>query len=239
VLSLRTAWKGQTPIETGVKTAKIAVLTSFALLAGCQMTATNKVSVDYYAISGNSTAALDQQIRQKGPRIGDGRHAVAVARIRMTPNIRYQKTARGCRAKSAKVAVNARVTLPRWTGRGTASRAVGKAWDNIDRYTRLHEAVHVAIAFRYANATEREILEAQPQRTCADMKTVTSAIVARNLELHDKAQKAFDAKEQRRFAAIAKRRSLATKKNAKRAKEATRLAPQPNQDVQTKPDSAT
>jgi len=201
MLAMRSLWARKKPSRM----TKTGLLCGFVVLAGCQMGASSKVSVDYYSISGDSTADLDREIKQKGPRIGGGKHAVAVARIRMIPNIRYEKTAKGCRASSAKIAVNARVTLPRWTGRNTASKAVGKAWDNIDRYTRLHEAVHVAIAFRHAKDTERELLAAQPQANCKDMRQVARAIVSRNLQLHDKAQRQFDAQEQRRFAAIARK----------------------------------
>ncbi|MEM1040483.1 MAG: DUF922 domain-containing protein [Pseudomonadota bacterium] len=192
----------------GTLKARNSMLVAAGLvMAGCQMTASNKVSVDYYAISGNSTAALDRQIKEKGPRIGDGRHAVAVARIRMIPNIRYKRANGMCRTRSAKVAVNARITLPRWTSREYSSAAVGQAWDNIERYTRLHEAVHVAIAFRYAKETEQELMEAAPQPTCNEMRSLAAQIVAKQLELHDKAQKRFDAQEQQRFAEIAKRQA--------------------------------
>ncbi|MEL6947326.1 MAG: DUF922 domain-containing protein [Pseudomonadota bacterium] len=188
---------------------KVCLVAGAMTLAGCQMTAQDKVSVDYYAISGNTTAALDREIKAKGPRIGDGRHAVAVARIRMIPTIRFKRLESGCKPTSVKVAVNARVTLPRWTGRDGANSDVGRAWDNIDRYTRLHEAVHVAIAFRYASDTEKAIENLPPTATCDVMKAQVSKIFKRQLRAHDKAQRAFDAREQRRFAAIARRQAAA------------------------------
>lgn len=176
-----------------------------ALLAGCQLAASNNVKVDYYAISGSSTTELDNEIRRKGPRIGDNGHAVAVARIQMFPNVKYTRTGRSCAVRSAKVAVNARVTLPRWTGRGTATRELGAAWDNIDRYTRLHEAVHVAIAFRYAKRMEQTLLTIPTGRTCSDTKAKVVGAVADLLKEHDTAQKQFDADEQSRFAKYATR----------------------------------
>jgi len=177
-----------------------------ALLAGCASTQQSNVSVDFYSISGNSTAALDKEIKRKGPRVNGGRHAVAVARIRMIPNVEFDQRARTCHVSSAKVAVDAKVTLPHWTGRQSASEKLGKAWDNIDRYTRLHEAMHVAIAFRYAKRMENGLLKLDPKENCSLMRKQASALVDRYLDEHDATQKEFDADEQRRFSMLASRR---------------------------------
>ena len=175
-------------------------------IAGCTQLTRSNVSVDYYAIDGDSTAALDREIRRKGPRIADGRHAVAVARIKMQPRVRYAPGQSGCRVSSAKVHVDARVTLPRFVGQNRASRKVNEAWNNIDRYTRLHEAVHVEIAFRFAKVMERELLALPPKRNCALAREAASATVGTLLKAHDKAQKAFDADEQKRFERLARGR---------------------------------
>lgn len=184
-------------------------------LAGCTQIQSDRVSVDYYNISGDSTAALDEAIRKRGPRISGGRHAVAVARIRMVPNIVFTEPATGasnprCSVVKADVTVDAKVTLPRWTGRNTASRKLGQAWDNIDRYTRQHEAYHVEIAFRYARKMEAD-LRALPQNLpCEELKLRTRLVIDQLLQEHDQAQKAFDANEQRRFRAIAQRKGKAS-----------------------------
>jgi predicted secreted Zn-dependent protease len=192
-------------LKLAAKRLALPLVLSLAVSA-CTSTTQSKVSVDYYSISGNSTAALDQQIRDKGPRIDGGRHAVAVARIKIIPNVRYN-TANGlCRVSYSKVAVNARVTLPRWRERGTATKELGEAWDNIDRYTRLHESVHVAIAFRYAKELERTLKELAPHPSCEVLKRRVSQMVASRLDEHDVTQKKFDADEQRKFALLSRKR---------------------------------
>lgn len=191
-------------------------LTALALsisLAGCQSTQTSNVSVDYYRINGSTTAALDSEIKRKGPKIDGGRHAVAVARIKMYPNITFEQSARGCYISEAKVAVNARVTLPKWTGRSSATRQLGEAWDNIDRYTRLHEATHVSIAFNYARQIETELTKLKPKTNCTKMRTAAKNVVEYYLSEHDKAQKKFDEEEQARFTLLAKQANLAKSKN--------------------------
>ena len=179
----------------------LAVLT---ILAGCQKITSNRVAVDYYSISGNSTKSLDKQIRLKGPKIKGGRHAVAVARIRIIPDIKFKPVAGGCAVSRSKVNVDAKVTLPRWTGRRQASKKLGKAWDNIDRYTRMHEAVHVAIAFRFAQRMENELSGLRGLGSCELLKRRAESVVARHLEKHDSTQRQFDTDEQEKLLAFAK-----------------------------------
>lgn len=185
------------------------------LLAGCTgaqdaafdlgLTDTSSVSVDYYPIQGNSIEALDTQIKRKGPRVAGNRHAVAVARISMQPKMSYRRGPNGCAVSDANVAVNARVTLPAWTGRAEADRRLGAQWDNIDRYTRLHEAVHVAIAFRHARALERRLVTMAPAPSCIAARRRAAKLARRALEAHDRSQQMFDRREQSRIAAMRRR----------------------------------
>ena len=46
----------------------------------------------------------------------------------MIPNIAFETVRKKCRIMEAKVAVNAKVTLPQWTGRKSASAKLGEAW---------------------------------------------------------------------------------------------------------------
>jgi len=186
-----------------------SVLASGLLLSGCQSLQQSQVSVDYYNISGNTTDALDSEIKRKGPKINGGQHAVAIARIKMFPNVTYEKSEKSCQVKSAKVTVDARVTLPKWTGRKAASAKLGKAWDNIDRYTRLHEATHVNMAFSYAKKMEKKVLALPAMKTCDRLREKTKSIVEKLLKEHDAAQRKFDADEQSRFSMLARKQDIA------------------------------
>ncbi|MGI9355571.1 MAG: DUF922 domain-containing protein [Rhizobiaceae bacterium] len=182
----------------------LAVFAVLVFIGGCQKITSNRVAVDYYSISGNSTKSLDRQIRLKGPKIKGGRHAVAVARIRIIPDIKFKPVAGGCAVSRSRVNVDAKVTLPRWTGRRMASKKLGKAWDNIDRYTRMHEAVHVAIAFRFAQRMENELSSLRSSGNCEALKRRAETVVARHLEKHDQTQKQFDEDEQKKLLAFAR-----------------------------------
>ena len=177
----------------------MALSLAAALLVGCQTSADNKVSIDYYQISGNSTAALDAQIKSKGPKVGGDRHAIAVARIRMIPDIKYASNKGSCAIQSADVAVNARVTLPEWKGRAQASPELGAVWDNIDRYARIHESVHVSIAFNYAKQMKDALEKLPARRNCEILRRESKNLIGRLLRLHDASQRKFDSDEQSRI----------------------------------------
>ena len=185
------------------------VLVPLLLLCGCQLLQQNQVSVDYYKISGTTTAALDREIKRKGPKINGGLHAVAVARIKMFPKVTYEKIGDRCHVDTAKVTVDAKVTLPKWTSRAESSKQLGEAWDNIDRYTRLHEATHVNMAFSYAKRMEDSILALPPMKTCKKLRARTKRLVDRYLKEHDAAQRKYDRDEQQRFAELARQQKAA------------------------------
>lgn len=185
------------------------VLAPALMLFGCQSLQQSQVSVDYYKISGTTTAALDSEIKRKGPKINGGHHAVAIARIKMFPKVTYERVGKGCKVETAKVTVDARVTLPKWTSRNTASAKLGEAWDNIDRYTRLHEATHVNMAFTYAKKIEERVLALPVMTSCERLRTKTKNIVDKYLKEHDAAQRKFDADEQARFTELSKKQNIA------------------------------
>jgi predicted secreted Zn-dependent protease len=126
----------------------------------------------------------------------------------MFPKVTYEKFSGGCRVDTAKVTVDARVTLPQWTGRDTADEKLANAWDNIDRYTRLHEATHVNMAFSYAKRIEDEVLAMRSMANCSELRAATKVVVDRNLKAHDAAQRKYDADEQKRFSMLAKRTKI-------------------------------
>ncbi len=174
-------------------------------LSGCVGTNKTSISVDYYQIGGNSLNQIDREIRKKGPKNGP-EHAVAVSNIKMTPDIRLTSNARGCYVSKAKIKVIARVTLPRWKNRKKAKSGLGATWDNLDRYTRMHEAVHVAIADKYARLLEQRLLALKPGPTCAETKKLIVSTVDKTMKAHGHDQLKFDASEKARFARLAIKR---------------------------------
>ncbi|MEM1364903.1 MAG: DUF922 domain-containing protein [Pseudomonadota bacterium] len=174
----------------------------FLIAAALLLTActTSQVTTGYYDLEGSTGAQLDRQIRLKGPAKG---HALASAAIRFKPvDISFRERADGCRVSNAAIQVIANITLPRWTQRAGSEPGLRAAFNNLQRYARWHEKTHVRIAEAAARDMERTLRGLSPSKTCKTLDKRVERTVKAILRKHDKAQKAFDAAEAKRLAAI-------------------------------------
>ena len=181
---------------------RLLVFAAFAVamtgLAGCTTQA--NVSTGYYDVKGNSARALDRGLRRNGPMNG---HALASAELRFRPDVRFAANPSGqCRVASARIRVDAHITLPRWQERAGAPADLRKAFDGMAAYARKHEQVHVEIAEAAAHAMERRLMALPPQKSCAALERKGAAVISEISKLHNKLQLKFDADEQKRLAAI-------------------------------------
>ena len=182
----------------GVRWRHAALIASLAI-AGCTSTST-QVTTGFYDVQGNTAKRIDREIRRKGPANG---HALAQAAIRFQPvAIKPEVGSRGCRFTDVKFKVIANITLPRWRNRSGASRQLKRAFDNLSQYAKWHENQHVRIAELAARDIEKSFKAMKPSKTCKRLERRSVALFKRKLANHDKAQKAFDAFEQKRLAKI-------------------------------------
>ena len=178
------------------------LLTAAAALAACTSVPGSGVSVNFYNVRGTTAEQIDSEIRRRGPNSG---HALAVARIRMIPDVSYNQRSDGtCSYSKARIGVNAEVTLPRFLDRNRVEPGLRQAIDNLDEYARFHEAVHVAIAQEYAGRIGQRLRALPTASNCAVLDTEAAAISRQLLTEHDQVQRKFDADEQRRLAALAR-----------------------------------
>lgn len=181
--------------------AKYAVMPFAAIaLTACVSTA-SQVSTSFYSVSGTTAEQIDRDIRRNGPLNG---HALAVAAISFEPvSVLQDSTATSCRFATAKFRVNAAITLPRWTDKSKSNdRDLKRAWGNLSRYARDHEQVHVRIAESFARQLGKDIEALPPQENCEKLDRLAKRVAERNAAAHDRAQKEFDAAEQRRLRAL-------------------------------------
>ena len=178
---------------------RFATLATALGLAACTSVPGSGVSVDYYNVRGTTAQQIDNEIRRLGPNDG---HALAVARIRMIPDVSYDRSGGRCSFERARVGVNAAVTLPRFLDRNRTDPQLKQAIDNLDEYARFHEAVHVAIANEYADRIAAALGQLPAQPTCDALDSQAAAVSRALLKQHDGAQKKFDRDEQRRLAAL-------------------------------------
>ena len=172
-----------------------------ALAAGCTaVSSRTNVNVGYYDVGGSSFSELDQQIALHGPQVPGVGKAIAATSVRMTPDIRFGYINGQCQVTHTRVRVQANVTLPRFARRKAATEKLKGAIDNIEAYARLHEAVHVSIADKFAETAEKEIAALPPVDDCEVLRSRITTTYNRIMEEHQAAQLEFDAQEQRRFA---------------------------------------
>ena len=180
--------------------SRLLAVAALTLLGACTTVPGAGVSVDYYNVRGTTADQIDGNIRRNGPSNG---HALAVARIRMIPDVKYDQRPDGsCRYRVARVGVAAQVTLPRFIDKGRTERDLRRAIDNLDEYARFHEAVHVAIAEEYADRIGANIRALPTAANCETLDAQAATISRRLLREHDAAQRKFDRDEQARLAAL-------------------------------------
>ena len=184
-------------MKTPVRTLCFAALT---FLAACTAVGERtKVSVGYYNVNGETFDELDQDIRLHGPNVTGVGKALASTDLRMVPKIKYARQRHGCKVSSARVNVNARVTLPRHTNEAGLRSELASAWQNLEEYAKIHEAVHLAIADRYALIMEEAILDLPGQNTCDVMRQQAKQTFSVLFQHHHEEQLAFDASEKQRI----------------------------------------
>lgn len=177
--------------KSGVRILAVIMLTP---IAACNST---RVSTGYYDVSGSTGKALDNSIARNGPMRGD---AFAATQLTIIPvSIVPLTTAEGCKVRSAKFRLNAKVTMPRWKDRAGASDSLQEGFDMFSDYARAHENVHVKIGEAAAREMEKEVLAIAPQKDCATLEKKVTAVLTKVQAKHHKTQLAFDAAEDRRI----------------------------------------
>lgn len=178
-------------------------LAAIAVLAGCTSVGERtQLSVGYYTVAGETFSDLDRQILLHGPDVSGVGKALAATNIRMVPDVKVAIRGDTCVVESARITVRAKVTLPRHARLYSLKKEVRAAWDNMEEYARVHEAVHVTIADKYALKIEQKIKQIPPQDTCNELREKVLAVSTGLLKDHEREQLAFDRDEQSRIRAL-------------------------------------
>ena len=186
---------------------KYSTLGAAITLAACTSVGERTVvSVGYYTVSGETFSEVDKQIKIHGPEVTGVGKALASTDLRMLPSIKYQLVDNGCRVSSARINVKARVTLPRHSKVNTLKAELAQAWNSLEEYARVHEAVHLAIADRYAVSMENAIGNLPAKADCLEMRQDVQAVFSDLFEKHHKEQLQFDIDEKARIRGLVNQR---------------------------------
>ena len=187
---------------------KYAFLCSTALMVACTSVGERTlVSVGYYTVSGETFKEVDRQIKIHGPEVTGVGKALASTDLRMLPKIKYALANGGCIVSSARINVKARVTLPRHSNVNKLKSELAQAWNSLEEYARVHEAVHLAIADRYAVDMETAIRALEQEDNCVLMREEVQVVFSALFDQHHKEQLQFDADEKARIRGLVKQRT--------------------------------
>lgn len=170
------------------------LLVSQSLTAGAE-TVLNK-SVTYFAVGGRTAAELDEALSSQGPQMREtGARHPGATRIKFGGTVSYVRRGAVCAVGKARVTLNTRLILPRWTNRNSASRDLGLVWDTLSSDIRRHEERHAEIARNNARDMERALLSLPPEKDCERMQARVARVSEDAILAHDKEQAAFDRRE--------------------------------------------
>lgn len=179
---------------------RAASFCALALLAAVSACSSTSVSTGYYDVSGATGKALDRSIASNGPMKGD---AFAATQLTIIPvSIIPVETAEGCRVRTAKFKLNAKITMPRWADRSGASADLREGFDMFADYAKLHEGIHVKIGEAAVQEMENEVLKIPPQKNCDRLEAKVKSVLLRVQAHHHRTQLAFDAAEDKRIKAL-------------------------------------
>ncbi len=198
-------WKPRLPSKLPLPAIAVVVTAALALAACTPTGERTQLSVGYYSIIGTDFDELDRQIELHGPQVSGAGKAIAATNIRMTPDFRFERTGSGCVVKSARVTVNAHVTLPRLGSQERLKRGLSSAWASLEEYTRLHEAVHVEIADAHAVKAELAVRSLPPAADCTVLKIQIEETFNRIMAEHEAEQAGFDRDERSRIMALVRK----------------------------------
>lgn len=193
-------------LRAALRPAVLVVLTT-GLTACISAQERTSVSVGYYDVAGESFEELDRQISLHGPKVPGVGEAIAATQVRMVPDIRYGETRGRCQVTRAVVRVKADVTLPRLANKARVEQGLGKAFNNLETYARMHEAVHVAIADKHAEMAEKAILSIGPKDDCTSLREEVVRRYDAVIAEHQREQIRFDEEERKRFEKAAQARA--------------------------------
>lgn len=127
--------------------------------------------VTYYAVKGNSARALRTQLDALGPvHPTEQRRYDGETNWIVRWSYRYDSRRAGCELRSFDVALETKMTLPRWNAPAKAPASLRKDWDRYSTALRLHEDGHGAIgeatAYVVRNKFRRRLADASPAVDC-------------------------------------------------------------------------
>lgn len=125
-----------------------------------------KERTHYYDVHGRDIADLYAELAAKGPSDGTGKRFDGLTAWEVSWNTTYETTGQQCRVAGHEVKLDLTITLPRWAGRGNASKRDIAHWDGFIGALTEHENGHRDIARQSARDVSKLLAEFPAQSDC-------------------------------------------------------------------------
>lgn len=150
-------------------------------------------SYSYFTIGGVTVEEIERELNARGPKVrSTGSRHPGATQMEFSSRVKYGIKKERCAVVEARVTVDARITLPRWTKRSRADSDVRLIWDTLSADIKRHEESHVVIAKNHARELELALKAIEPQRDCGAAEAKVAAVTERVLARHDEEQQRFD-----------------------------------------------
>lgn len=163
------------------------------LMANPAFSASVSLTYSYFKIDGVSLDEIERQLQRRGPQVAStGSRHPGATRLEFETKLTYRQRGGFCSVVEARVAVKAKMILPRWTRPGGSDRDTRLIWDTLAADIQRHEQSHVVIARNHARDMETALTDLTNFRGCDAAKEAAQNTSDRLLHQHDKAQAQFD-----------------------------------------------
>ncbi|MEP1441794.1 MAG: DUF922 domain-containing protein [Hyphomicrobiales bacterium] len=155
----------------------------------------------YFKVRGKTSLEIFRDFQKKSPIKGVGNHqaTLGVASIKLTPNVEFGEKNGRCKVIKSKVTVDVVIHLPRWANYRRANKFAKLSWDKLFEDIKTHELVHAKIAKDFGTQIQNKIESLGSRSSCQSLERVVSRNSQRLLNKHDRAQRKFDRREQKKM----------------------------------------
>ncbi len=186
-----------------LKSAMVLCLAAAAGLAGVPSTQAETVitkTFAYFPVRGTTAADLDEALSRGGPLLqSTGNRHPGATEMKFGGSVTYSERPGRCGVDSARITLDTKIILPRWTQRRRADPDLAMIWDTLSGDIKRHEERHAEIAREYARKLERSVEGLRPQADCAAMEAAVARVTEEVLAEHDRDQARFDRVESINF----------------------------------------
>ena len=150
------------------------------------------VHTEYYAIDGETPAALRQSLNQRSPVRQNNKRFDAYTAWQVCWRYLFDQNLAGCGIKEVNTTLEVRFTLPEWPGRPTAPAPLQAHWGAYHEALLAHEEGHMQFGVEAAAEIEQALNAMAPHPSCPAMEQAANGLAQTLLRKYLELEKQYD-----------------------------------------------